>query len=306
MELLVTAFLDSAVRTGTPLALAALGEMLAERAGVINLGTEGAIIAGAFGAAVAASSYSAPVGLLVGLSCGMFAAAVFAGFTILLRTDQIITGTAITIGSLGITSALHRTVLDSQDLALRLPTFEAWSVPGIATIPILGPTLFRQPVPTYVAYLVAVAGTWMLFRTRVGLWWRATGESPEAVRASGASPVRIQVAATICGGALAGIAGATLVLAQVGTFADGMSAGRGFIAIAIVALGRWHPIGVLGAALLFGASSALQYLFQATGASLPYQVFLAIPYLLALAVLAVGAGRRHAPANLGRPLELRS
>ncbi|MFN8570425.1 MAG: ABC transporter permease [Gemmatimonadaceae bacterium] len=304
MESLLGAFLDSAVRTGTPLALAALGETLAERTGVINLGTEGSIVAGAFGAAVAASTYSAPVGLLVGLSCGMLAAAVFACFAIMLRTDQIITGTAVTIGSLGITSALHRSVFGAQDLALRVPTLDALSIPVLARAPLLGAAFFRQPLPTYLAYAVAVVGTWMLFRTRTGLWWRATGESPEAVRAVGASPMRIQVTATLCGGALAGVAGATLVLAQVGTFADGMSAGRGFIAIAIVALGRWHPMGVLAAALLFGGSSALQYLFQATGSVLPYQVFLAIPYLLALAVLAAGAGRRNAPANLARPLEL--
>jgi ABC-type uncharacterized transport system permease subunit len=141
---------------------------------------------------------------------------------------------------------------------------------------------------------------WFLFRSWWGLALRATGESAAAARASGVPVRRLQVLATLFGGALAGLAGATLVLAQVGTFAERMTAGRGFIAIAIVVLGRWRPGGVLLAALLFGSASALQFAFQAMGLALPYQLFLAMPYLIALLALAGAVGKTRAPAGLGR------
>lgn len=300
MPSVLGAFLDSTVRTATPLALAALGETLAERAGVINLGIEGAIIAGALGAAVGGASANAEVGILTGIVAGLLVAVVYAIWAVVLRADQIIVGTAITIGALGLTSALNRVWFGAEGTSLRLPTLRPWPLPGLSSIPLVGSAFFNQPLPTYLAYALTFLLSWFLFRTQAGLAWRATGEAPTAVHSVGGHPRRIQAFAVLAGGALSGMAGATLVLAQVGTFADGMSAGRGFIAIAVVALGRWHPIGVLGAAVLFGASSALQFLFQATGSRLPYQLFLALPYVLALGVLAAGAGRSAAPASLGR------
>ncbi|MEP7344136.1 MAG: ABC transporter permease [Gemmatimonadaceae bacterium] len=299
----LTAFLESTVRTATPLALAALGETLCERTGIINLGMEGAIIAGALGAAVGAATGGVVLGVAGGTLAGFITAAVFAVFVVWLRTDQIITGTAITLGALGLTSALYRIAFGAAGAALTLPTLAPLPIPFLSSIPVVGTVFFRQPLPTYVAFALAPLCAWFLFRTRLGLIWRATGESPEAVRASGSRPVLVQLAGVLVGGSLGGFAGASLVLAQVGTFADGMSAGRGFIAIAVVALGRWRPYGVLAAAMLFGASSALQYLFQATGSALPYQLFLALPYMLTLAVLALGAGRGASPATLGRQVD---
>lgn len=300
MSGLLEAFLESSVRTATPLALAAMGEMLAERSGVINLGAEGAIIAGAFGAAVGASSHGVAGGLLMGIASGVAASLVFVICAVALRADQIIAGTAVTLGALGLTSALHRVAFGAEGVALRLPTLAPIRIPLVCDIPVFGPVFFNQPAPTYAVYVAAAAITWYMYRTRSGLRWRATGESPETVRAAGYLPAQIQGTAVLLGGAFAGLSGATLVLAQVGTFADGMSAGRGFIAIAVVALGRWHPVGVVAASLLFGASTALQYLAQATATTLPYQLFLALPYVLALAVLALGIGRRAAPAALGQ------
>ncbi len=298
----LAAFLDSTIRTATPLALAAIGEAMCERTGIINLGMEGAIIAGALGAAVGAATGGVVLGVAGGILAGFVAAALFAVFAVWLRTDQIITGTAVTLGALGLTSALYRISFGTAGVALTLPTLPPVPIPFLSTVPVVGTALFRQPLPTYVAFILAPVCAWFLFRTRGGLVWRATGESPDAVRASGSRPALVQAAGVLLSGSLGGLAGATLVLAQVGTFADGMSAGRGYIAIAVVALGRWHPGAVLAAALLFGASSALQYLFQATGTTLPYQIFLALPYLLALAVLALGAGRGASPAALGRRL----
>ena len=296
------AFLDSSIRTATPLALAALGETMVERTGIMNLGTEGAIIAGALGAAVTATYAGAEAGLLGGAAAGLVVSGVFACFVLLLGTEQIITGTALTIGSLGLTSALYRVLFGASGAGLTIPTLPVLRVPLLAALPIVGTSLFQQPVTTYVMYVVAAVSTWFLFRTTAGLSWRATGERPEAASAAGIATKSLQLGGVLLGGALGGLSGAALVLSQVGTFAEGMSAGRGFIAIAIVALGRWHPLGALAAALLFGAASAAQFLFQALGSSLPYQLFLAIPYLLALVVLAGGIGRTRAPAALGRSL----
>jgi simple sugar transport system permease protein len=164
----------------------------------------------------------------------------------------------------------------------------------------VGRAIFAQPVTTYAVYVGVPALWWWLYRTHGGLALRAVGENPAAAIAAGVAPARTQYLALLTGGVLGGLAGGTLVLAQVGTFAEGMSAGRGFIAIAVVALGRWHPVGVALAALLFGAASALQFLFQAMGWTVPYQLFLALPYLATLLALAGAAGRSAAPAALGR------
>lgn len=296
----LTTFLEATVRTATPLALAALGETISERAGVINVGLEGVIIAGCFGAVVGARSGSVTAGLLAGVAAGVLAALVFALFVVWLRTDQIITGTALTLGALGLTGTLYRAVFGTTGAALSIPTMRPVAIPVLSHIPIVGPALFRQPAVTYLLYGAIIAVWWFLYRTHAGLAVRAVGEHPEAAEAAGIRPARVQAGAVLAAGALGGMAGASLVLAQVGTFAEGMSAGRGFIAIAIVALGRWRPVGVALAALLFGAATALQYLFQSTGSQLPYQLFLALPYALTLVVLAAGTARVRAPAALGR------
>ncbi len=296
----VTAFLDATVRTATPLAFAALGETIAERAGVINVGLEGIIISGCFGAVVGAQAGSVSAGLLAGMLAGLAAALVFALFVVWLRTDQIITGTALTLGALGLTGTLYRAVFGTTGAALTIPTLSPVAIPGLASIPLVGPALFRQPVLTYALYAFVALAWWITSRTHAGLALRAVGEVPEAAEAAGIDPQRVQAVAVLVSGALGGLAGAALVLAQVGTFAEGMSAGRGFIAIAVVALGRWQAIGVALAALLFGGATALQYLFQSTGTQLPYQLFLALPYVLTLIVLAAGTARVRPPAALGR------
>lgn len=299
-DMVLTGFLAAAVRISTPLLLAATGEMLNERAGVINLGVEGAMLAGALASAVGAAAGGAWAGTLLAVAAGMLVAGIFAAVTIGARTNQIISGTAITLGSVGLTGAIYRMAFGPSGPGLSLPTFAALPIPGASAIPVLGPSLFSQPVLTYVAWLLVPLAWWFLFRSWWGLALRATGESAEAARASGIPVRRVQVLATLAGGALAGLAGATLVLAQVGTFAEKMTAGRGFIAIAIVVLGRWHPVGILLAALLFGAASALQFAFQAMGLSVPYQLFLVMPYGLALMALAGAVGKARAPAGLGK------
>jgi simple sugar transport system permease protein len=292
-------FLEAAVRTATPLAFAALGEAVVERAGVINIGVEGAIIAGAFAALVGAQA-GAAAGFAAGAAAGVAMAGVFAAFAVWRRSDQIITGTAVTLLGLGLTGMLYRTLYGDVGAALSTPTTAPLAIPGLSALPVIGPALFAQPLVTYALYALVPAVWWWMYRTHAGLALRAVGERPAAAEAAGVRPRRVQTAAVLFGGALGGVGGATLVLAQAGTFAEGMSAGRGFIAVAVVVLGRWHPLGVAAAALVFGGASALQYLFQAMGWALPYQLFLALPYVLTLVVLATVAGRAAAPEGLGR------
>ncbi|HEU5041766.1 MAG TPA: ABC transporter permease, partial [Gemmatimonadales bacterium] len=231
---------------------------------------------------------------------GVVLALLFAGVAIGARANQIIAGTAVTLGAVGLTGTLYRQAYGTGGAGLDVPTLPAVAVPLLSGIPVIGPALFDQPLPTYLAVVALPIVWWMLYRTRAGLALRATGESSEMARAAGVRPRLVRTIATVVGGAFGGIAGATLVLAQVGTFAERMTAGRGYVAIAIVVLGRWHPLGVGIAALLFGAATALQYVFQTLGLAAPYQLFLMLPYALTLLALAGAVGRARAPADLGR------
>lgn len=297
---LMAAFAAATVRVATPLAFAALGETLVQRSGVINLGIEGAMLAGALGAAIGALAGGPLAGVMVASLVGVLVAAVFAVVVVSARADQIIAGTAITLGSIGLTGVISRQYFGSGGVGLDLPTLAPLAIPGLAKLPLIGPALFDQSLLTYLVYLLIPAIAWLLFRTRFGLQLRATGESAPSARAMAVGTSRVQWIAILLGGLLAGLAGATLVLAQVGTFTEKMTAGRGFIAIAIVVLGRWHPWGVALAALLFGGATALQFLFQASSSRIPYQFFLALPSLLALAALTVAVGRARAPAGLAK------
>jgi general nucleoside transport system permease protein len=297
---LLAGFLASAVRVATPLLLAALGEAVTERGGVINLGIEGAMLSGALGAALGATAGGPWAGTVAAIAAGLAVAGVFAAITVIAGADQIIAGTAITLAAVGLTGTVYRHVYGPAGVGLTLPTFPAAPLPGLARLPLLGPALFAQSVLTYAGYLVVPLLWWLLFRTRWGLRLRAAGESAENARAAGVHVARIRFMGVLIGGALAGLAGGSLVLAQVGTFAEQMTAGRGFIAIAIVVLGGWNPIRISGAALFFGAAMALQFLFQSFVIGVPYQFFLMLPYLLTLVVLAGAWGRTQAPADLGK------
>lgn len=293
-------FLESTVRTATPLLFAALGETIVERSGVINIALEGSIICGALGGAVASGSAEPWTALAVAGICGAAISIVFALFVVVLRSDQIITGTAITLLGLGLTGTLYRQIFGPAGAALTIRTMHATPIPLLSGIPVIGRAFFSQPAATYLIYVLLPAMTWWMYKTHSGLGLRAVGENPEAAIAAGIRASRVQFTAILFGGLMGGLAGGFLVIAQAGTFSEGLSAGRGFIAIAIVVLGRWKPVGVATAALVFGATTALQYLFQTMGWDLPYQLFLALPYVLTLLALAGIAGRAHAPASLGK------
>jgi simple sugar transport system permease protein len=271
-----------------------------ERAGIIYVGIEGSILAGALAAAAGGLALGSGPAVALALLAGAAAAGLFALFVVRWRTEQIVTGTAITLVATGATAALYHVLFGPEGAGLRIPVLRPVIVPGLSAIPIVGNALFAQSLFTYAAVLAILVVWWVLARTHLGLALRACGERPSAARSAGVATGRLRGGAALFAGALGGAAGASLVLVQSGTFAEGMSAGRGFIAIAIVALGRWRPGGVLIAALAFGAASALQYLFQARGWTLPYQVFLALPYVATLVALATTRARGAAPAALGQ------
>ncbi len=288
---MIADLLTAGVRVATPLALAAIGETVVERGGMINLGIEGAMLAGALGAAIGASAAGAGAGIGVAVVAGIATSALFAAVAIGARADQIITGTAVTLGITGLTGLIARRVFGDAGAGLSLPTLPPIAIPALSRIPLLGEAFFHQSILSYLGYVLFPLSAWLLFRTRFGLELRASGESAPAAAAAGVRVGRVQTVAVLFGGGMAGLAGASLVLAQVGTFTERMTAGRGFIAIAIVALGRRTTLGVAGAALLFGGATALQYVVQASSSPVPYQLWQVLPYLLALGVMAAGRKR---------------
>ena len=279
---LLTGFLAAALRIATPLLFAAMGEVVAERGGVLNLGIEGAMLGGALTAALVGQSGGPVAGVVMAAAVGAVCGGIVAVVAVWARADQVITGTAVTLGAVGLTGAVFRATLGSGNAQSPIETLNhPWTLSACALLSV--PLIW-----------------WALYRTRWGLTLRATGEDRHAAAANGIHVLRVQTMALLIAGAMAGLGGATLVLGQVGSFAEKMTAGRGFVAVAIVVLGRWHPFGVLGAALLFGVLQALQFLLQGMGFDLPYQLFLVLPYALTLLALAGLVGRARAPAGLGR------
>jgi ABC-type uncharacterized transport system permease subunit len=305
MDIAVLAdFLAASVRIATPLLLAALGGMLSERAGTFAVGLEGQMLVGAFcGVIFLHVTGSIGVGLAASALGAMLLASVVALATVRFHTEHMVTGLASNILALGLTSFLLRAAAGSGGSApvIRVATLEAWDVPVLSQIPFIGPLLFRQPPLTYLAFVAIVPVALLLFRTRAGLALRAVGENPQAAFAAGTDPARVRIATVVASGAFAGLAGAVLSLQQVGTFTDGMTGGRGYLALAALIVGRWTPLGAMVACLLFGAAEALSLRAQAFNLPVSSYVIQMTPYLAALAVLAgLGRGARL-PAAIGQP-----
>jgi simple sugar transport system permease protein len=298
---LAGALLASTITMAVPLLLAALGELIAERAGVLNIGLEGMLLSGAFAALVVALlSGSTALGfacaLLVGAAFGLVLGVVVAHW----NANQVVAGTALNLLAAGLTGVAYRAVFGVTGAALTIPGAPTLRVPGLAALPVIG-TLFDQTLLGYAAFAAVPAVGWGLTRTLAGLRLRMVGENPWAAETQGVAVRRVRIVAVVLCGTLAAAGGAYLSLAYANTFVEGMSAGRGFIALAIVIVGRRHPLGVLLAALCFGFATALQFHFQALGLAVPFQFFLVLPYVLTLVVLAGRVGRATAPAALGQP-----
>ena len=288
------ALLHSTFVAATPLLLAALGEVVVERAGVINIGLEGILLAGAFaGMAGSYWSGSPSIGLVLGGLSGIVLALLFAWLTIGLGADQIVVGISLNLLAVGLTGVLYRGLFGVTGQALTVTTFPTLSLPLVGDAPFIGPVLYLA------LFLVPVLG-FFLSHTRAGLQLQAVGEHPQAAETLGISVAWMRSSALVVEGILGGIAGSYLSLAYSNTFIEGMSAGRGFIALAIVIFGRWRPAGVLVGALFFGAATALQFHLQALGSAVPYQFILMLPYVLTLLTLALAGTRIAPPSALGQ------
>lgn len=293
---------SASIRMATPLLIAALGEVIAERSGVINIGLEGMILTGAFfgmiGSYFASNAFT---GLMFAALSGLIMALIFAFLTISLKTDQIVAGAGLNLLALGITGLTYRKIFGTTGAALTVATFGEIKIPMLSKLPILGKALFSQNILVYFVLTLVAVEMLYLFHTYQGLAILACGEHPKAADTQGFNVGRIRHKCILICGALAGIAGAYLSLAHSNTFIEGMSAGRGFIALAIVIFGKWHPVKSLFAALLFGLANAMQFQLQAFGLNLPYQLFLMLPYILTILVLAGFAGGAKAPQALAVP-----
>jgi general nucleoside transport system permease protein len=298
-------FIAASIRIATPLLFAALGGILSERAGVFAVGLEGMMLMGAFAALVGAwASDSSLVGVLLAIVGGAAIGGVVAIVTVRYRADNMVTGLTANIMAFGLTSYLLRILAGGgRPIAIHLTPLAPWPVPGLADIPVVGALLFDQPPLTYLAAIGCVALDLFLRRTQAGLTLRATGENPEAVFASGVEPMRVRMFAVIACGAVAGLGGAVLSLQQVGTFTDGMTGGRGYLALASLIVARWNPLGAALACLAFGAAEAFELRLQSFGVPVSSYVVQMAPYLIALGVLA-GLGRSSKmPASIGKPLQ---
>jgi general nucleoside transport system permease protein len=293
-------FLAASIRIATPLLFGALGGLLSERAGTFAVGIEGMMLAGAFGGAVTTLlTADTSTGLAVSAGSGAAAGLIVAVATAKFRADHMVTGLALNILVVGLTSFLLRGLFAGQAPVIQLPTLKALPIPYLADLPGIGRVLFQQPALTYAALVLTLAISLLLAKTRTGLMLRAVGENPEAAFTAGSNPVRVRMAAIVAGGALAGLGGAVLSLQEVGTFTDGMTNGRGFIALAAIIVGRWMPFPTLLGCLLFGGVAALELRVQGWDLPVSSYIIQMTPYLAALAVLAgIGRGARL-PAAIG-------
>ncbi len=295
--------LNFALRTAVPLILGALGGILCERSGIVNIGIEGMMLAGAFAAFVtktATNHWALGPSLLLGTCATLLTGAAMgllhALFCLRFGMHQIISGTSLILLSMGISA----TFFDRD--AVAVGKFAPWPVPLLSEWPVIGPLLFNKPPITYTALLTVAVVGFALAHTRWGLRTRAIGEHPRAADTAGVAVLRLQYLNTALGGALAGLGGGYLVLEAVGQFQEGMTAGRGFIALAAVVFGNWHPVGALGASLLFGYAQAVQNeLLLAQVTVLPRHFVSMIPYLVTVIAVSGLVGRVRAPGSLGQP-----
>ena len=297
MELVL--FLAATLRISVPYALAASGACFSERGGVINIALEGIMLIGALAYVLGAHASGSPwLGLGAAVIAGVATAALHALITVAFRADQITSGLGINLLAAGLTRFVLKQVFHSSSNSSRVLGFEGFSMPGLSAIPGLGP-VFASPLVLLTLALV-IAGHWLLFRSVFGLRLRAAGERPEALTTLGMSVARQRTQGVLISGALAGLAGAWLASEQ-HSFTDGMTSGRGYIALAAMIVGKWTPAGAAAACLLFGAAEALQITLQ--GSAFPNELLQMLPYLVTMLALAGFIGRAIPPRAVGVPYD---
>ncbi len=295
------------VRMGAPLIFGSVGDVLSEKTGVMNIALEGEMLIAALISFMAAySSGSLFVGVLAGGFAGLLSALVIAFWGISRRQDQSVVGIMFNIFALGFTNFLYRATFGVRTDRASIATLPEIRIPLLADIPYIGEILFAHNILVYLAILSAVAVWFVMKYTKFGLKAAAAGENPKAAAAAGVDVARLRYAGYMFSGFMAGIGGAFLSLGNVGTFTENMTSGRGFICLAITILSRWNPLFAVLAALLFGTVEALQLRLQAMGAELPYQFFVALPYIVTLISLVIFGRNIRAPKDLGNAYEKES
>ncbi len=298
----IALLLASALNSGTVLAIAALGLLINERAGVVNLGAEGMMLCAALaGFATVVATDSTLLGLLAGMLAGAALAALFGWLAIWLNTNQYATGLALSLFGSGFSAFAGTAYVQAK-----LPEQTPFSIPGLAELPFIGPALFRQHPVVYFAAALALALAWWLYRSRTGLVLRSIGESPESAHALGYPVRHIRLLAVLAGGALCGLAGAYVSTVYTPLWVEGMIAGKGWIALALTTFATWRPTRVLLGAYLFGAVTMVQFHLQGQGVNLPSQALTMLPYLATILVLVLISRnprwiRINMPASLGKP-----
>jgi ABC-type uncharacterized transport system permease subunit len=298
----IESFLASTIRLATPTLLAALGILVSERAGVLNIGTEGMMLTAAL-AGVLGSYFLGSVwlGVLVAIVVTVLFAAIFAFFTVTVKADQTVVGTGMNILASGLTITARRAVFGASASPPQIDTFEIVPIPLLSKIPIIGPSLFSQSIPGYIAILMVPVISFWLFKTNSGLKIRSVGENPKACDTVGINVSRVRFLTVLFSGVMAGIAGSFVSMGQLSFFTEGMVAGGGFMAVAAVVFGNYTPWGVFGASLIFGLSNASSYRLQALSTGIPSEFPNMLPYIITIIALCATSRRSRRPASAAVP-----
>jgi ABC-type uncharacterized transport system permease subunit len=298
----ISELIAAIISLSVPMAFAALGEVISERAGVINLGTEGVMLVGAISAFyISFFFHSNLVGVLLGAAGGALLGLIMAFISISLKQDQILSGLGIYFLGVGLSGFLYEASFGQVGSTIRITGLPQLPIPILSQIPVIGDSVFSQDIIEYLAFVTLILVIIVVSRTNFGLNLRAVGENPSAADTLGVSVTKIRYAAVIIGATLAGIGGAYLALSSHAFQAENITAGRGFIAVAMVYFGKWRPARAFFGTFLFGAAYLLGAFFQVVGSIIPYYFLLMVPYVLTLVVLVGIARGARAPSALGVP-----
>jgi ABC-type uncharacterized transport system permease subunit len=297
----VAGILTSMIRLATPFLYAAIGETFAQTSGVVNLGVDGIMLISAYAAFyVALNTGNLWLGLLVAALVGLLMGLLMSFVSITLKAEQGISGIGLYMFGLGLSSLLFKITIGTVKT---IDGFQAVKLPLLGDIPFIGPILFQNSLPVYGAFLLVPLAWWVLEKTTLGLKIKAVGQNPAAADSLGISVDRLRYFSVCLGSVLAGLAGASLSIAIVNLFQDNLTAGQGFIAVALVYFGGWSPWGVLGGALLFSIVNSFQLWMQVLGVKIPSDIAVMLPYLLTIAALTITVNRARQPAALNKPFE---
>lgn len=300
---IIEGFFSASMRLAIPIMLAAIGGVFNERAGVSNIGMEGFMILGSlFGFVVAHATGSIWLSILAVIIIGIIQGLIMGYFEITLKVNQVVFGIALNLFCVGLTSFLYRIIFGVGN-SPRIDPLPTIAIPVLSKIPVIGPLFFQQTILAYCTYVIVILSAIFFKRTAWGLNFISSGENPEAAETLGVNVIRTRYIAIVISGILCTLGGAFLSTASTGLFVQNMTAGRGYIALAILVIGRWNPWGVFAAALLFGAADALQLRTQLFNVDIPYQFLVMLPYVLCMVVMVIFSKSSSAPAALGEPYE---